>query len=139
MASEGEIKLGRLAIERGLVTEAQVLEALRERNADLAGPDLGVVLVRRGLLDEAARADLARAVAAGAAAAPRERPDVSTDPMIPLEGAREAIARECLDEAQAALRRDPEGARRELRRLAEEFADTESGARARALLEELRR
>lgn len=136
MANEAEIKLGRLAVERGLVTEAQVLDALRERNADLAGPDLGAVLVRRGLLDAPTREELARAVAAGAAAAPRQRHDMSTDHMIPLEGAREAIARECLAEAQAALERDPEGARRELRRLAEEFADTESGARARALLEE---
>ncbi len=137
MATEVEIELGRLAVARGHATEAQVLDALQERNRDLTGPDLGARLVARGVIDETTRRALEAAVSSGAAPRPRSRHDMSTDHLIPLEGAREAIARECLAEAQRALSSDPAGARRELQRLVEEFADTESGNRARALLEEL--
>lgn len=65
------------------------------------------------------------------------REEASTDPMIPLAGVRETVARECLHEAEAALARDPAGARLELERLASDFPDTEAGRAAQAHLERL--
>lgn len=140
MASQQEIQLGRLAVQRGFVTEEQVLVALRARNQDPQGPDLGEVLVRKGLVPAGVMAALRQAQARGEVALPARpsRDELSTEHEISLGGAREAIARDSLEEARALLstpRRDE--AVRELRRLAEEFADTESGNRARELLAEL--
>lgn len=136
MADEAEIELGRLAVERSLVTQEQVLSALRARNAAPQGPDLGECLLREGLLGAEALAALRAAVQRGVRA--RARHDASTDLSIPLGNTREAIARECLAEARALLsdpaRRDE--AQRELKRLVHDFADTESGHAARLLLEE---
>lgn len=140
MASQQEIELGRLAVKRGFVTEEQVLTALRARNQDPDGPDLGALLVMKGLLPAGVLVALRQAQARGEAGGPARprRDELSTEHEISLGGAREAIARESLDEAEALLRtpRHDEGVR-ELRRLAEEFADTESGNRARELLAEL--
>jgi hypothetical protein len=138
VASEDEIQLGRLAVKRGFVTEEQVLTVLRARNDDPAGPDLGALLGARGLVPPLAVAALREAVARGEGRPAARRDEMSTEHEISLSGAREAIARETLEEAQEHLddgRRD-EGVR-ELRRLAEDFPDTESGNRARALLEGL--
>ncbi|MGE0713522.1 MAG: hypothetical protein AB7N76_14235 [Planctomycetota bacterium] len=135
MADQREIELGRLAVERKLVTQEQVLSALRARNADPAGPDLGERLVAGGHLGAAALAALKAAVARGER--PRPRSEASTDHMIPLGNTREAIARECLREAEAEVARDLASAIRELQRLAEDFSDTESGVRARERLAEL--
>ena len=57
--------------------------------------------------------------------------------MISLGSAREAVARECFNEAKSQLEANPEGAVREIRRLADEFEDTESGNAARAFLDGL--
>jgi hypothetical protein len=138
VADEHEIQLGRLAVKRGFVTEEQVLTALRARNQDPAGPGLGELLVARGLLPRGILDALSEAVRRGEgkpAARPR-RDEMSTEHEISLGTAREAIARESLEEAQAALKTRRDEALRELRRLADEFADTESGNRARALLEQ---
>lgn len=141
MASQQEIELGRLAVARGLVTEEQVLTTLRARNQAPDGPDLGALLVARGLVPGALVEALRGAVARGEGApAPRRRPardEMSTEHEISLGSAREAIARETLEEAQAALATRRDEALRELRRLADEFPDTESGNRARELLAEL--
>ena len=137
MASEAEIRLGRLAVERGLATEEQVLAALRERNAEPEGADLGDRLTAAGVLAEGALRDLRAAVAAGAAAAPRPRHEAATDLEIPLGPAREMIARESLNEIQSLLPGRQDEAAHALRRLSEEFPDTESGNRARTLLREL--
>lgn len=140
MASQQEIELGRLAVARGLVTEEQVLTALRARNQDPAGPDLGALLVARGLVPRALVDALRGAVERGEGRQPPRRPardELSTEHEISLGGAREAIARDTLEEAQAALATRRDEALRELRRLADEFPDTESGNRARELLAEL--
>lgn len=135
MAAQEEIELGRLAVERSLCTQEQVLAALRSRNADPEGPALGERLVAEGHLNVEALAVLRAAVARGMRARPRS--EASTDHAIPLGNTREAIARECLREAQGALAGDRAAALRELQRLAEDFSDTESGVRARELLSEL--
>lgn len=137
MASEAEIKLGRLVVERKLATEEQVLRTLRERNEDPDGPDLGARLVKRGLIDSGTLPALVRAVEAGESPQSKRRHDMSTDHMIPLAGAREAIARECLREALEALSKNRDSALQEMRRLSREFPDTESGNKAQALLKEL--
>lgn len=134
MANESEIQLGRLIVERSLATQEQVLQTLRERNADPEGPDLGARLVEKGILSATQLDDLS--AAASAAQSRQARDEATTDHMIPLGSAREAIARECLREAEAALATDQAGALKELKRLSEEFADTESGNRAGALLRE---
>ncbi len=136
MASQQEIELGRLAVQRGFVTEEQVLTALRARNQDPDGPDLGALLVERGLVPPGVMTALRQAHARGEGGRPARprRDELSTEHQISLGGAREAIARDSLEEAEALLstpRRDE--AVRELRRLAAEFADTESGNRAREL------
>lgn len=139
MASEAEIQLGRLAVSRGLATQEQVLAALHQRNADPDGVDLGERLAGAGLLTPPALAELRAAVAGGAAVAPPKRHEAATDLEIPLGPAREMIARECLEEAKRFLASDPKAATLELRRLVDEFPDTESGNRARTLLSELER
>lgn len=136
MADEHEIQLGRLAVKRGFVTEEQVLTALRARNQDPGGPGLGALLVARGLLPRGIMDALEEAVTRGEGRQARRRDEMSTEHEISLGGAREAIARESLEEAQARLQTSRDEALRELRRLADEFADTESGNRAKALLEE---
>ena len=137
MASEAEIKLGRLAVERRLATEEQVLGALRERNADPHGPELGERLVARGLFSGYVLSELRRALSSGPVVSSQARADASTEHALPLGPTREAIARECLREAEDALASDRAAALLELRRLAAEFSDTESGNRAHALLGEL--
>ena len=128
MASGDEIKLGRLAVQKGLLSQEQVLAALRVRNAAPAGPALGAVLVEKGLLSPAQLAELSASLERGED--PRDRREVSTEQEISLSGTREAIARACLEEALAALGRDRQGALRELARLSSEFGDTESGNKA---------
>lgn len=140
MASEQEIALGRLAVSRGFLTEEQALTALRARNQDPDGPDLGGLLVHEGLVPAAVMQALRQALERGEGAAPARpaRDEMSTEHEISLGNAREAIARDSLEEARALLttaRRDE--ALRELRRLAADFADTESGNRARELLARL--
>lgn len=138
MASEQEIQLGRLAVKRGFVTEEQVLTALHARNRDPQGPDLGHLLVKQGLLPAGIMAALREAVQRGEGAPPsRRRDEMSTEHEISLGGAREAIARESLEEARALLDTRRDEAVKELRRLADEFADTESGNHARQLLKQL--
>lgn len=136
MAEEGEIALARLAVERRLVTQEQVLAALRARNAEPSGPDLGARLVARGHLAAATLAELRGAVARGESAPARH--EASTDHMIPLSSTREAIARECLREALELLDTNRAEALVELERLSEDFQDTESGLAAQAKLTELR-
>lgn len=137
MASEQEIQLGRLAVKRGFLTEEQVLAILRDRNADAAGPDLGALLVARGLVTQPIVAALKEAVKRGEGKPAARRDEMSTEHEISLGGAREAIARASLEEAQALVKSRPAEAVAELQRLAQEFADTESGNRARKLLEQL--
>ncbi|RMG06548.1 MAG: hypothetical protein D6731_25520 [Planctomycetota bacterium] len=138
MASEAEIRLGRLVVERGLCTQAQVVAALNERNEDPAGPELGERLVAKGYFSAYVLAELRRVLERGADGSPlRPRHEASTERNISLGSAREAIARECLNEAKARLEDDRAAALQEIRRLAEEFDDTDSGAEARALLDEL--
>lgn len=128
MAEQNEIELARLAVERRLVTQEQVLAALRLRNADPAGPDLGQRLVQTGHLTPEALDELRQAQARGEV--PRPRHEASTDHMIPLGSTREVIARECLREAIEMLETDRERALVELRRLTEDFMDTQSGVEA---------
>jgi hypothetical protein len=135
MADAEEIEIGRLAVERDLVTQEQVLSALRARNADPTGPDLGQRLVAAGRLGAEALAALRAAVTRGARARPRS--EASTDHAIPLGNTREAIARECLREAEEQLPTNHEAAVQELRRLSEDFSDTESGVAAKKRLESL--
>ena len=135
MAEQGEIALARLAVERRLVTQEQVLAALRERNAAPVGPDLGERLVARGHLTAALLAELRVALARGES--PPARHEASTDHMIPLSSTREAIARECLREAIEMLATNRAEAIVELQRLREDFQDTESGLAAQAKLAEL--
>jgi hypothetical protein len=135
VASEQEIQLGRLAVKRGFLTEEQVLAILRDRNEDAAGPDLGALLVARGLMTAPIVGALQEAVKRGEGKPASRRDEMSTEHEISLGGAREAIARASLEEAQALVRSRPAEARAELVRLAAEFADTESGNRAKKLLE----
>jgi hypothetical protein len=128
MAEQNEIELARLAVERRLVTQEQVLAALRQRNADPQGPDLGQRLVQSGHLTREALDELQQAQARGEV--PRPRHEASTDHMIPLGSTREVIARECLREAIEMLETDRERALVELRRLTEDFMDTQSGVEA---------
>lgn len=128
MAEQNEIELARLAVERRLVTQEQVLAALRLRNADPQGPDLGQRLVQAGHLSPAVLVELRAAQARGEV--PRPRHEASTDHMIPLGSTREVIARECLREAIELLASDRERALIELRRLTEDFMDTQSGVEA---------
>src|SRR5256885_1015042 len=115
-----------MAVKRGFATEEQVIDALRARNS--AGGGLGGLLVKRGLVprDELVRL---REDARRPAVAP-SRNDASTDHEISIVGTREIIARDQLAEALRSVKRDPRSALRELRRLAKEFPDTESGVRA---------
>ena len=132
MADTDEIKLGRLAVSRGLCSQEQVLSALRARNAAPEGPTLGTILVERGLVTLEALSELRAALLRGEEQ--RERHEASTEREISLGGTREAIARACLEEALTALPKDRPGALRELERLAAEFGDTESGNKALAHL-----
>jgi hypothetical protein len=125
VATEEEVRLGRIAVQRGFATEEQVIDALRARNA--AGGDLGDLLVARGLVP---RAELPRLREQAKGARPAARDEVSTDHEISIAGTREILARDQLTEALKAVKRDPRNALRELKRLAEEFPDTESGVRA---------
>jgi len=141
VASAEEIRLGRLAVKRGVCTDEQVIALLRARNQDPSGPDLGVLLLQKGALTPQLLAELQRQVAQGEGAPATSRHERSTDHEISVSSAREAIARECLDEAVVFLREKGkrDEALKELRRLADEFADTESGNRARAILDEVGR
>ncbi|MBI3724868.1 hypothetical protein HY251_13070 [bacterium] len=130
MASEEEVRLGRLAVGRGFATEAQVVDALRARNAKPAGDDLGEILVARGLVPRAALAELRKAAAKGSAAIKADRADATTDHALPIQGTREVIARDQLEETLLAAKRDWRSAHKELVRLAREFPDTESGVAA---------
>lgn len=132
MAEQNEIELARLAVDRRLVTQEQVLAALRLRNADPHGPDLGERLVQAGHLTPAVLDELYQARARGEV--PRPRHEASTDHMIPLGSTREVIARECLREAIEMLETDRPRALVELRRLTEDFMDTQSGVEASARL-----
>ena len=134
MAEQNEIELARLAVERRLVTQEQVLAALRLRNADPQGPDLGERLVQTGHLSSEVLDELRQAQARGEV--PRPRHEASTDHMIPLGSTREVIARECLREAIEMLETDRERALIELRRLTEDFMDTQSGVEASQRLAE---
>ncbi len=48
----GDFLLGHIALELGLLTEAALLDCMREKQ-DCGDPDIGAVLLRRGLLDAA--------------------------------------------------------------------------------------
>ena len=126
MPGEDDVRLGRLVVSRGLATEEQIIEALRARS--MSGEDLGAVLVRRGLVPAAALDGLRKA--AKEAPLPTGRDDASTDFEISITGTREILARDQLLEALRTMPRDPRAALRELRRLAKDFQDTESGVRA---------
>lgn len=130
MATEEEVRLGRLVVTRGHATEEQVLNALRERNAKPRGPDLAAILEARGLVPPPTIEELRRAVARGEGLASFDRNEASTDHEISIHGTREVIARDQLEEALRAAKAQPRVAHRELKRLAEEFRDTESGVRA---------
>jgi hypothetical protein len=131
MATEEEVRLGRLVVQRKHATEAQVVDALRERNARPKGPDLAAVLEARGLLTSELARKLRDAVAKGEGLSPAlARDEASTDHEISLGSTREVIARDQLEEALRAAKAQPKMAYRELRRLAKEFRDTESGVRA---------
>ena len=132
MATEEEVRLGRLAVKQGHATEAQVLDALRERNAKPAGGDLGAILEARGLVTREVLAALRKSVAAGDGKLPLGKPreDQSTDHEISLESTREVIARDQLEEALRISKKQPKAALKELERLAKDFRDTESGVRA---------
>jgi hypothetical protein len=127
VATEEDVRLGRIAVQRGFATEEQVIDALRVRNK--SGGDLGECLVQRGLVPQGELARL-REAAKQPAAPSRGRDDVSTDHEISITGTREILARDQLAEALRALPHDPRAALRELKRLAKEFPDTESGVRA---------
>jgi hypothetical protein len=126
VASEEEVRLGRIVVQRGFATEEQVIDALRARNT--GGGDLGDVLVKRGLVPKAELAVLRDE--ARRAPSPKDRTEVATDHEMSIAGTREILARDQLSEALRAVKRDPRGALRELQRLAKEFPDTESGVRA---------
>lgn len=138
MASEEEIRLGKLVVQRKLCTDEQVLSTLRERNEDADGPALGVRLVGKGFFSEYVLTELNRVLDVGEDGAPtRPRHQASTERHISLGSARESVARECLTEAKSQLNTNREEALKEIKRLADEFQDTESGNAAKALLEEL--
>ena len=138
MASEHEIALGKLVVERNLATQEQILTTLRERNEDPEGDELGARLVAKGFFSEYVLQELARVLELGDDGKPaRPRHEASTERVISLGSAREAVARECFNEAKSQLEADPENAIREIRRLADEFEDTESGNAARAFLDGL--
>ena len=111
MAAQAEIKLGRLVVERGLCTQEQVIVALKERNADPEGATLGERLVAKGFFSDYVLKELERVVATGADGRPtRQRHEASTERNISLGSAREAIARECLNEARALIDDDRDNA-----------------------------
>jgi hypothetical protein len=130
MASEAELRLGRLAVKLKRVTEEQVLGALHVRNRDPNG-DLGEQLVSLGLLERKDLDDLRARVSRGEGGdAPKGRQDQSTDHEISLTGIRETLARDQLEVALVRVGRDKKGGLAELERLAKEFPDTESGVKA---------
>src|SRR5947208_149485 len=131
MASDDELRLGRLAVKHGLVTEQQVIDALQSRSGEL-----GDVLVARGHLGRDRLAKVRDLVRQGQGAAP-SRYEATTNAEIAIGGTREILARDQLDDALAAVKKNPAGALRDLRRLAGEFADTESGVRAEVELKAL--
>ena len=138
MATDHEIRLGKLVVERKLCTDEQVLTTLRERNAEQDGPTLGARLVTKGFFSEYVLSELVRVLDVGEDGTPiRPRHEASTERNISLGSAREAVARECLNEAKNQLETNPAAAVKEIQRLANEFQDTESGNAAKALLEEL--
>jgi hypothetical protein len=126
VATEEEIRLGRVAVAYGFATEEQVMDALRVRNS--SGGELGALLVKRGLIPAAELARLKEE--ARRPTGPKNREELSTEHEISIGGTREILARDQLNEALRDVKRDPKAAVRALRRLAEEFPDTESGVRA---------
>jgi serine/threonine protein kinase len=72
--SETEGHLGRLAVERGLLTLEQFLECLSLRNAEDPSAPLEIVLVSNGYLTEEQADEIARAAADAAAAPPAPPP-----------------------------------------------------------------
>lgn len=138
MASDEEIKLGKLVVARGLCTDEQVIGALRERNDDPDGPGLGERLAKAGFFSEYVLNELLRVLDSDEDGNPqRPRHEASTERNISLGSAREAVARECLNEAKSQLVANRDAAIQEIRRLAAEFQDTESGNSAASLLAEL--
>jgi len=140
VADEVEIRLARVAVSRGFITQEQALALIRRRNEAPDGADIGALLVQEGWVPAGAIEGLQAAVASGndTTAMPRPRHEMSTEHEISLGSTREVIARECLNEALSDLEGNRELALRELERLAEEFPDTESGLRARERLRELK-
>jgi hypothetical protein len=130
VASNEEIQLGRVLVNQELLTQEQVLTLIRCRNEAPDGPDLGALMVARGLVNEAQLAEARQAVADGQGNWVKPRHEMSTAHEISLSSTRETVARECLNEALEELSKDRAGAIQEIRRLADEFSDTESGNRA---------
>jgi hypothetical protein len=128
VASEEEVRLGRLAVQRGFATQEQVIEALRVRNT--SGGDLGELLVKKGFLPAAELVRLREAARAAPSGTGKTWNEASTDHAISITGTREILARDQLSEALRVKHKDPRGALRELRRLEGDFPDTESGVRA---------
>ncbi|MCA8923908.1 MAG: hypothetical protein KDD82_19005 [Planctomycetes bacterium] len=128
MANPHEIELGRLLVARGLLTHEQVLALVREGNAD--GRELADLVVVRGHASQQVVDRLQEIIHNETRSPLARRADASTEHEISLTGVRESIARACLEEALAMLPKDRGEAHRELRRLAQEFSDTESGIRA---------
>ena len=135
MASTHELELGRVLVNQGLLTQEQVLSLVRTRNEAPSGPELGALTLDRGLVSAAQLTQAQKDVAAGKGKWVVARDQMETNCEISLSATREAVARECLSEALARLDADRAQAVQELRRLAEDFSDTESGNRA---LEHLR-
>jgi polyhydroxyalkanoate synthesis regulator phasin len=128
LADPQDIELGRLLVARGLLTQEQALALVRECNAEQRG--LSELVVVRGFASQQV-VDRLRELTDGETRSPvARRADASTEHEISLTTVREQVARACLEEALAALPSDRSGAFRELRRLATEFSDTESGNRA---------
>lgn len=128
MAEPQEIELGRLLVARALLTQEQALELVREANADRRS--LKELVVVRGYASQQVVDRLMEVVSSETRSPVARRADASTEHEIQLGGVRESIARACLEEALALVPKDRAEAHRELRRLAKEFPDTESGIRA---------
>jgi hypothetical protein len=130
VATDEEVRLGRLIVRLGHATEEQVLDALRERNRSPKGPDLASILETRGVVSPAVVAKLRKETASGGGAVLFTRAEASTEHEISIQSTREVLARDQLDEALRLAKTEPKLGHRDLKRLAEEFRDTESGVRA---------